>query len=867
KKAEALEKRLGDMEGVISGLVEKQSKNGMDEEPDSWSDFEEPNSVGDGEEDESIEPHASSIKTPLRGDSSGDVRRAPVVERPRAYASPSSPGLSRGGAGGSLPKGVSSSHMVEDHGDVESISEAESRSEADSLMLELVDALPDLISEVFELRSRLVDLEKKVDEGAMVEAVQMPEGISTEEFHSAISDLRYQIAEVRELEPKAPEVVEEKEEVSTGRTVEKDVKKLEERMLDLMDEVGFGESLDVSKIPPNILEIVYQSTLNDVFTEMRKTLGVYDAEGAVSRILEDVRLQTSGSELFYYDGRMIRTRDISGAIEKKMVSAKQMHTTYSAILDMLLQTVPGHKAKNFRAMIKIKSQEFAIDTATKHNYKLKDIVDKIDNMSRVSASLSATLNTKYQELKEQMEAQEQNFAALLREQHEKTDALFQSVPESYVAKVEMENMHKTMDALAKKVKSLSSDVSKVIASMGIDNLPELVEDVKDDFCSEKFVEDVKEDSVDVLEVGPETEELVEGGEGVLPLPSEDAKNKEEETACISRKLMPNAPGTMVIGDDEEEMVAFLTKVKKHKDQQKEDGLEEDAAGEGSVEDDTVGVDVVGKDVVEEGVFGDECVGVDVVGDGVVGDDEETGAEEMKEEPEASEVRGADFVQTLADVPGLGKKIVDILVEEGYGTRGSMASLSIDELTGIKGIGKATAKKIMEAIDLKGESESVLEPEKSVEVQEEMAVEETPDVAEVSEGAGKPGDVEEPEVAGQPEDGEGQESKNKASAKKSKKGKGNKKARDSKADKESPVEPEMEKTPESAASMVVEKLEKTTEADAFQTNVSEEDKLALLSLLDEEKTLAKLKKEAPLKYTVLLDAIKVLLDEDRITIET
>ncbi|MCX8174458.1 MAG: hypothetical protein N3F63_07650 [Thermoplasmata archaeon] len=142
----------------------------------------------------------------------------------------------------------------------------------------------------------------------------------------------------------------------------REIEKLNEKITMLVDEVGAGEGLNVGKIPPTILEIVYQSTLDDVVNAIFRHLGYAEAERRIAETLEEIRERTSGSELFRFDGKRIRARDVAKSIEKKLVSARQMQTTYDELLRKLLELVPGYKPKNFRAMIKLKSQEYSVDS-------------------------------------------------------------------------------------------------------------------------------------------------------------------------------------------------------------------------------------------------------------------------------------------------------------------------------------------------------------------------------------------------------------------------------------------------------------------------------------------------------------------------
>ncbi len=200
----------------------------------------------------------------------------------------------------------------------------------------------------------------------------------------------------RELEDFKARIESEKsEEKKSLKHVERNIEKIDEKIDDIMSEVGYGESLDVSKIPPNILEIVYQSTLDDLVTELWKSLGPGDFERVITETLEEVRLMTSGSELFRFDNnRRIRTNNLAKSLAEGLISAKQIQTTYDVLLEKLTQYIPYHKAKNFRAMIKIKSQEYTVDKTTYLLEKVERIEKSLTQTNQLVAALSAQLNAK-----------------------------------------------------------------------------------------------------------------------------------------------------------------------------------------------------------------------------------------------------------------------------------------------------------------------------------------------------------------------------------------------------------------------------------------------------------------------------------------
>ncbi|MBA3044906.1 MAG: hypothetical protein KKH41_07990 [Candidatus Thermoplasmatota archaeon] len=177
------------------------------------------------------------------------------------------------------------------------------------------------------------------------------------------------------------------------KRVERELEKISEKVLDVIEDSGYGESLSVSKIPPTILEIVYQAILDDVHIEIIRTKGAQDAERISRSALEEVRLKTSGSELFKYDGRKIVTDSLAKSIEANLISARQIQTTYDVLMEKLLETVPHHKAKNFKGMIKVKSQEFAVDRATRLTRDYARLEKILESTSQMVAAMSANFNS------------------------------------------------------------------------------------------------------------------------------------------------------------------------------------------------------------------------------------------------------------------------------------------------------------------------------------------------------------------------------------------------------------------------------------------------------------------------------------------
>lgn len=146
------------------------------------------------------------------------------------------------------------------------------------------------------------------------------------------------------------------------QSLRKELEKVRDRVHDIADEVGYGDSVDVARIPPRILEAVYQTILDDIVDELKAACGLQDTELHIHRSLEELRRKTSGSELFQYRPHRLHVA-VGMALEKGRVSARQIQMTYEELTRHLLEPIAAHAPKNFRSLIRIKSQEYALEQA------------------------------------------------------------------------------------------------------------------------------------------------------------------------------------------------------------------------------------------------------------------------------------------------------------------------------------------------------------------------------------------------------------------------------------------------------------------------------------------------------------------------
>ena len=216
--------------------------------------------------------------------------------------------------------------------------------------------------EAGELPEPIIPADPGLDDFKQKTISDMNQKIAT--LEGLIAELRNQVPNRGELELKLQKRVARPELDAIIDGLRKDMVKIDNKVIEMAEEVGYGESLNVSKIPPSILESVYEATLEDAVKAVIQNMGPYDAEIFILQVLEDIRTQTSGSELFKYSEGKLRIMDLTKALESKAISAKQIQATYSELLKKILDYAPGYKSKNFRAMLKIDLSEVLAEIHT-----------------------------------------------------------------------------------------------------------------------------------------------------------------------------------------------------------------------------------------------------------------------------------------------------------------------------------------------------------------------------------------------------------------------------------------------------------------------------------------------------------------------
>ncbi len=219
------------------------------------------------------------------------------------------------------------------------------------------------------------DLEAKMSE--IIESLEEKYTEKTQEIgdiRKEIKAIKEEIKEIREMYGNLQNTIE----ILRDYTLKYD--KFIKKVRYIEEVIGVEEEIDVNKVPPSILQLVYQYTLNDIIDNLKKYLGTGEAERIVNEVLQDIRTRTSGTELFKFKDGKIITRDIERAINKKLISPKQVHSTYVEIVNKLREYIPRYIPKNFASLLRTKGQEYSIETATENRLRIEMIERNIEKL-------------------------------------------------------------------------------------------------------------------------------------------------------------------------------------------------------------------------------------------------------------------------------------------------------------------------------------------------------------------------------------------------------------------------------------------------------------------------------------------------------
>ena len=324
------------------------------------------------------------------------------------------------------------------------------------------------------------DLEKKIaDLQEMIDTKSWERGDEINKLREEIKEIEGKIQEMKKSSMSL------QDDISLLRKYFLKYEKIQKRLKNMEEVMGIEEDINVNKIPPSILRLVYQYTLNDAIDMLRKYVGPSESERIMKYVLQDVRTRTSGTELFKLVNGKIEARDIEKAIKKKLISPKQIHLTYIEIINKIREYIPGFVPKNFASLLRTKGQEYAIETSTENRIRIEMLERSIENMRSEMAYQENIIREDISEIKRMIEMDIQNTANSLSERISKVEEMVSGLHD------EMERIADTIKHMFPYISSLRSQIySKIMEDIPAEGIPlenlEYPAEIINDFLNEEI---------------------------------------------------------------------------------------------------------------------------------------------------------------------------------------------------------------------------------------------------------------------------------------------------------------------------------------------------------------------------------------------
>lgn len=165
-----------------------------------------------------------------------------------------------------------------------------------------------------------------------------------------------------------------------------------------------GRSLNAAKIPPDVLQITYSKTLNDLYGAMLDIYGDSEAEATVNSIRDNVRGFSAGVDFFRFENGTFVVKELSEAIQSRLVSTKQIHGTYIEIFKRIAEYVPNYESPDFRSFVETGSREYAVEKIAEHTGRFKELESLVNQylqeLNTVSENMGFVAQLQNQQLED-----------------------------------------------------------------------------------------------------------------------------------------------------------------------------------------------------------------------------------------------------------------------------------------------------------------------------------------------------------------------------------------------------------------------------------------------------------------------------------
>ncbi|MCQ6963358.1 hypothetical protein [Methanolobus chelungpuianus] len=152
-----------------------------------------------------------------------------------------------------------------------------------------------------------------------------------------------------------------------------------------------AETLDAAKVPPDVLEITYAKTLNDLYASMLNIFGDRESSQIVEDTRDKVRQFSAGVDFFRFENGVFLVKGLSDAVSSKLVSIKQIHATYIELFKILSQAVPNYSSQDFRSFVETGSREYTVQKVVSHERSIERISSQLSGLAEELTNLTENM--------------------------------------------------------------------------------------------------------------------------------------------------------------------------------------------------------------------------------------------------------------------------------------------------------------------------------------------------------------------------------------------------------------------------------------------------------------------------------------------
>lgn len=152
-----------------------------------------------------------------------------------------------------------------------------------------------------------------------------------------------------------------------------------------------AETLDAAKVPPDVLEITYAKTLNDLYASMLNIFGDRESSQIVEDTRDKVRQFSAGVDFFRFENGVFLVKGLSDAVSSKLVSIKQIHATYVELFKILSQAVPNYSSQDFRSFVETGSREYTVQKVVSHDRSIERISSQLSGLAEELTNLTENM--------------------------------------------------------------------------------------------------------------------------------------------------------------------------------------------------------------------------------------------------------------------------------------------------------------------------------------------------------------------------------------------------------------------------------------------------------------------------------------------